>query len=278
LAAVALIALIGAFTGCSDDKKPVALTVKASSSGGQYSFDIPKEIDGGTVAVTLDNTDSSPHDLGLVRVKDGTSAQKFTDEVLAQEDSPIPDYLLGATGIGTTAPGTKVTATQKLEPGTYIYFCTFGEGDDAHWKHGMLGTVTVKGTKGKGDLPKSTASVSAKEYGFDISGLKAGANTLKFSNTGQQFHHAQFFPITSGSTLDDVKAFLSSSEGPSSGGPPPPVDFEKGVGTAVLGPGQDQVVDFQLPAGDYAVLCFLSDKSGGEPHFQKGMLTELKVS
>ncbi len=280
--AIALTALIGGLSSCSSSKSPVALTVKATGNNGTYSFDMPKQIDGGVVALTLDNTDSQPHELGMVRVKDGTTQEAVESQLLESSDgAPIPDFLLSSGGIGHADAKQKVTATQQLDPGTYVYFCTFGDGDAVHYKHGMLGTVTVSGTKGKGGLPASVESITTKEnspssYGFDISTLKAGTNKLLFKNAGpNQDHHAQIFPISQGKTFADVQAYFSSQ---SNSDAPPPVDFQNGQGTTVLTPGQQQVVDVTLSKGDYVVLCFLNDKTGGPPHFTKGMLQEVKVS
>jgi plastocyanin len=277
---VAIAGLFGSLSACSS-KDPVALTVKASGHGGTYAFDMPKQIDGGTVKLTLANTDSQPHELGLVRVKGGTSSQQVANQLLDSGDgAPIPDFVLDAGGVGFAAPGKKVTATQKLVPGTYVYFCTFGDGDAAHYKHGMLGTVTIKGTKGEGGLGSSDESITAKEttkdkYGFDVTSLKAGTHKLLFKNAGpNQVHHAQLFPIAKGKTFADVQAFFASN---SSGDAPPPVDFDKGLGTTVLGPGQSQVVDLTLSKGNYVVLCFLNDRAGGPPHFTKGMLQPVTV-
>jgi plastocyanin len=279
--AVALTAMIGLLSACGDSGNPVALTVKATSSNGQFAFDMPKQIDGGTVALTFQNADTQPHELGMVRVKAGTSEADVTDKLLGSADgAPVPDFVLGGGGVGFAAPSRKVTATQKLEPGTYVYFCTFGDGAAVHYKHGMLGTVTVNGTKGKGGLGDSAESITAKEttkskYTFDVGSLKAGTNKLLFKNDGpNQIHHAQFFPINKGSSFADVKTFFTSQD---TGNAPPPVDFEKGSGTTVLVPGQSQVVDVTLAKGNYVVLCFLNDRAGGPPHFTKGMLQEVTV-
>jgi plastocyanin len=272
----ALAVLVGGLSGCGDDKKePVALTVKASSSGGKFAFDIPKEIDGGTVALTLDNVDEQPHEIALVKVPEGTTPAKVQKELLDSGDgAPIPDYISDIGGVGFAAPSQKVTATQDLAEGTYVYFCTFGDDDAVHYKNGMLGSVKVTNTKGKGDLPDSTESITANEYKFTVKDLKAGTHNLLFKNDGDQIHHAQFFPIAEGSTFDDVKAYFGSESEPTG---PPPVDFEGGVGTTVLNSGQEQVVGITLKKGSYAVLCFLSDKAGGPPHFTKGMLQEVTV-
>lgn len=272
---VALTALVGGLSACSDSKDPVDLTVKASSSGGKFAFDLPDEIDGGVVALTLNNVDDQPHELALIKVTEGTTTKQVVDQLLSTEGAPIPDFVGDVGGVGFAAPSQRVTATQELQPGKYVYFCTFGDGDDVHYDNGMLGSVTIKGTKGKGDLPESTESITASEYKFDIKDLKAGTHKVLFKNAGKELHHAQFFPIVEGSTIDDVKTFLAT-EGEPTG--PPPVDFEGGVGTIVLNKGQEQVVDLTLKKGSYAVLCFMNDNAGGPPHFVQGMVQEVNVS
>ena len=279
--AVALTAVIGGLSSCSSSKSPVALTVKASGNNGTYAFDMPKQIDGGVVALTLNNTDAQPHELGLVRVKPGTTQQDVATKLLGTDNgAPVPDFVLSAAGVGHADAKQKVTATQQIDPGTYVYFCTFGDGDAVHYKHGMLGTVTISGNKGKGSLPASVESITTNEtspsaYRFDIASLKAGTNKLLFKNAGpNQLHHAQIFPISQGKTFADVQAYFGS---PAQNGPPP-LDMDKGQGTTVLAPGQQQVVDVTLAKGDYVVMCFLSDRAGGPPHFTKGMLQEAKVS
>ncbi|MEY2433888.1 MAG: hypothetical protein QOC92_3613, partial [Acidimicrobiaceae bacterium] len=218
VSAVALIGMLG-IQGCSSDSKnPVALSVTASEpSAGKYAFDVPATLDGGVMKIELKNTGKEAHELQFAHVKDGTTQDQFLKEVLdtggGATQPPIPDYLLGAGGVGAIAPGATATTTQKFEAGTYIFFCTLGDGDQVHYKNGMLGTTTLKGDKGKGDLPKADASVVARDYAFDISGLKAGSNTVSFENKGGQLHQAFFAPLAPGATFDQVKAaFLSQDQ------------------------------------------------------------------
>lgn len=280
IGATAMLLALGLQACSSDSDKPVSVSVTASEpSANQFKFDMPATIDGGTVKLTLKNTGAQPHELAVVRVKDGTTPEQFQKDVLETDGAPIPDYVLGpAGGDGITAPGVTTTVTQKLDAGTYIYFCSLGDGDAAHYKHGMLGSVQIKGDKGKGDLPKADASVKARDYGFDISGLKAGANTVTFENTGQQFHHALFLPMAPGATLDQVKEALAS-QGPPPEGVQPPVDFQKATGLEVIAPGNKLVQQsLTLEKGSYVVLCFISDRAGGPPHFTKGMIQQLDIS
>ncbi len=275
-AAVALAVLIGgSLAGCSDDAEPVTLAVEASSpEAGRYAFDMPEEMDGGVVELTLTNVDEEPHELGMIRLPDGLTADDFK-AVLSSDGGPIPDDLEGA-GIGTIAPGQTLSATQELEPGTWVYFCSFGD-EVSHYDAGMYGTVEVKGTKGGGDLPEAAGSITTDGYDFVIEGLTAGTNEVAFTNGGpEQYHHALLAPLADGASVDDVTAFFAS-EGEPEG--PPPLDFEKSVSTAVLAPGQEQVIDLTLDAGEYVVLCFLNDKGGGPPHaIGNGMITSVTVT
>ena len=292
VSAVALTALVGGLTACGDDDddtgddaapaaEAVDLTVTASKSGDQYLFDIPAEIDGGLVNLTLTNTDAEPHELALIEVPEGTAPEDLTTALLDQEGGPIPDYVTNVGGVGFAAPGQSVTASQEFSAGEYVFFCTFGDEEAVHYKNGMLGSVTVANEDGEGDLPDNVGSIAAEDYTFTFDGLTAGTNKVKFENTGpDQLHHAQLFPIAEGATFEQALEFLGSQEEPTG---PPPISFESGVGTIVLGAGQEQVVDLTLVKGNYLVVCFINDRAGGPPHFVPqqggghGMAKELVV-
>jgi plastocyanin len=224
VSAVALAALVGGLTACGDDDddtgddaapaaEAVDLTVTASKTGDTYAFDIPAEIDGGLVNLTLTNTDQEPHEIALVSVDEGTTPEDVTAALLESEGGPIPDYITKTAGVGFAAPGQSVTASQDIPAGDYVYFCTFGEDEAVHYKNGMLGAVTVANEDGEGDLPDNVGTITAEDYTFTGEGLKAGTNKVKFENTGpDQIHHAQLFPIAEGSTFEEAAAFLASEE------------------------------------------------------------------
>jgi plastocyanin len=296
--ALVLATLVGGLSACGDDSGDdaaktaddagssggaVDLTVKASSSAGTFAFDMPAEIDGGLVNLTLDNVDNQPHELAMVKVADGTTPDQVSGW-LAADGAPIPDFIqLKAAGVGNAAPGQKATSTQDLEPGSYVYFCTFGDGDQVHYKNGMLGAVTIQGSKGTGDLPKTDNTIVAEDWTFSNVNLTAADGPVKvdFKNIGPgQIHHAQLMPLKEGATIDQALQELAAQDG--SG--PDAIDFEKGTGTMVLGPGQEQVTDLTLQKGSYVIICFLTDKAGGPPHFLPaeqgghGMVKEITVS
>ena len=85
--------------------------------------------------------------------------------------------------------------------------------------------ICVTGS-GKGSLPKADATVTAKEYSFEVEDLKAGTHTLKFDNAGEQLHHLIAAPMMDGATMEQVQQFFESEEESDS---PPPLDFEAGL-------------------------------------------------
>ena len=88
-------------------------------------------------------------------------------------------------------------------------------------------------------------------------------------NTGVP-HFVILQQVAEGTTTDQVLEFLQSEEGD---GPPPawalPASFETGS----VSPGRSMTADYDLPAGQYVVMCFFPDpKMGGMPHSLMGML------
>lgn len=265
-------------TACGGDKTdPPVYSITARESGDKLSFDVPDGIKGGVVTFNLASARSNkrPHDFQLLKL-DGHS---YTDVLknVTDDSAPVPAWIENAGGAPTTAPGKSSTVTVRLAPNsTYMFFCTQSdeESGTSHAGAGMAGTFKTGDDSGA-DMPDADARITAREYTFDISGLKAGENTVEFDNTGKMLHHALLLPISKGSTFDDVKKVFASGDENAD----PPVDFEKGTFTAVFGPGDSGVMTMNLKAGDYAVICFMPDKgTAGPPHVAKGMIKELKIT
>jgi uncharacterized cupredoxin-like copper-binding protein len=276
VAAVGLVATLG--TACGDDDKDAPVyTITARESGEKMSFDIPDGIDGGVVTFDLvsPKSNKAPHDFQLLKL-DGHDYDEALKSV-TDDESPVPAWIEDAGGAMTVAPGKTSTVTLDLEPNsTYMFFCTESdeESGTSHAGMGMAGTFETGDDSGA-DLPDADATITAREYTFDMSGLKAGENLVKFENTGKMLHHALLLPIKEGSTFADAKKALMSEDESAE----PPVEFEKGTFTAVFGPGDSGVMTMNLKAGDYAVICFMPDKGTvGPPHIAKGMIKELKIS
>jgi hypothetical protein len=256
------------------------ITATDDLAAKKFTFDVPSDIEGGVVQLSLQNDGKELHDFQLVEAADGHTLEELLDEV-SSEEAPLGDWVVGAGGPGSAPPEQASTAILDLAPGEYWYFCTESSGEDgeeqiSHAANGMSGEFTVAGDSGA-EIPDADATITAKDYSFATAGLKAGKNTIAFSNEGPaQIHHALLFPVADGATFAQASEFLMSDEPPSG---PPPVDFENGRGTTVISSGKIEVIEMELDAGTYALVCFMPDKgTAGPPHLTKGMLAELKIS
>lgn len=281
-AAAALLTLAIGAGACGDDDgedeggaaaTPAAevqkLAISSTEKGKQVAWTAPATLESGIYEITLTNKGKKPHAAGLVRI-DGDHTPEEALKVIGQEEGVIPGWLHGAGGTSGVRPGATGTVTQKLDPGSYMLQ------DDEQDDQTVASTkmIEVTGEPVTAELPSAPAQVVMDEYSFRTTGLKAGRNTILMDNAGKELHHTLAFPIAKGKTFADVKKF-ATTEGEGEG--PPPVDFEAGEGTAVLDGGFQQIVDFDLKPGRYALICFLPDRAGGPPHVAKGMLSELTV-
>jgi plastocyanin len=159
-----------------------------------------------------------------------------------------------------------------LRPGNYIVYDAPFQNEGQGLKFGVA-SFTVEGKADDGaELPTAAAKIEAYEYGFRVSGLTTGKNTIEFSNTGREAHHVIAAPYRPGATLAEVrKAFRSE-------GGEPPLDFENTSYTARIAGGTQQITELTLDKpGTYALLCFVSDRKGGPPHVAQGMIAEITV-
>jgi uncharacterized cupredoxin-like copper-binding protein len=258
-------------------------TITTHEDNGKYAFDVPSSMKGGVVHLVLDNsTGKEVHDFQLAIAAPGHTLDEALKQV-ASDQVPLEDWMKAAGGVGSAAPGQKSEATLELPAGTYWYFCTMSNEQTgaSHAKNGMAGTLTVSGTSGA-DLPKTNATITAKDFAFDASGLHAGSNTVEFRNEGKQLHMALIAPLAPGATIDQVKAMMSAppdadqSQQPSG---PPPFDFSKAVELAVLSPGQSEVAPLELSAGRYAMICVMPNYgTAGPPHAAMGMVHEVDIT
>ena len=241
-------------------------------ASGDPTMSGPSSLKSGAVAVSFKNTGQAPADLQLVGVEGDHSVDEVL-QVVGSQDGPIPDWLTGEGGVGTIAPGQTGTATVLLDKGKYY---AIGEVDSEDDNGPPPASVALDVTgDGKGSLPSAGATIKAKEYSFDVKGLKAGSNTVKFENDGQQLHHLIAAPLADGATIEDVKKFVQT-EGEPQG--EPPLNFEASTGTAVIDKGRALVTTLDLKPGKYVFMCFMTNRDGGAPHAMQGMIQEVNIT
>jgi len=271
-------------SGSSDTTPSVVTTTTAAGpttsnvtiTAGDYAYKGPAlTIKAGLVNVTFVNEGSVAHEMGFIKVKDGTTPQELTKSLAqAGQGGALPATALAGNGVHDTPPG-KTTVTQfNLTPGQYVALCfdtgVAGSTKDGppHFMRGMYKQVTVTGTGG--DVPPTADStLVAHDYGFDVSGLKSGTHTVAFKNIGPvQWHFAEIVVFPKGTTVaqaqTDVPKLLAAGDGPPPAGVPQPQDV---ASSQLASPGYGNTFTATFEKGrTYVVLCFFTDKTGGAPH------------
>jgi hypothetical protein len=264
--------------GSADTSETTAVTFETTEPAkGKVAIDGPKEVEAGVVEITLKNSGKGRHDAQLLRVEGNrTQEEVISSSIDSEEGAPIPEWITDGGGLAAVPPGESATVTEVLKPGTYyVLDSESAQGSQQpNARKGGAAKLMVTGEATTAELPETDATITAKDFSFESSGIEPGANRVTFENTGKELHHLVALPINKGSTIEDVKKF-ATSEGEPQG--PPPVDFENGVGTAVIDGGQAQVAELEFKKGKYALLCFITNRDGGPPHVAMGMVNELDV-
>ncbi len=261
--------------------QPAKVTVTATASGKQVSFDVPAQLKPGATQLELVNNTKEPAELQIVQLDGGHTLAQFYPVIETEEPAPIPSWLHAFGGVGETSAGQRRNVVVDLKPGKYSWFSGSApeqQGAKPQYRRGAEGSFEVTGDTSGAQLPATPAQITAKElaptdYRFEASGFKAGTNQITFTNTGAQLHHVILAKLNPGATLDKVVQFFSTQKGQ------PPVDFDASEVTAVLDAGGKQVETIQLQSGSYALMCFLTDRAGSPPHVIKAkMIQEVKVA
>lgn len=115
--------------------------------------------------------------------------------------------------------------------------------------------------------------VTATDFAFTApDSISAGLEMFHLANKGPSVHHLQVVALDSGKTVGDL---MNAMKNP---GPPPAwARFVGGPNAVAPIPTDTTVAWLTLPAGNYALLCFIPD-TAGVPHFAHGMIRGLTVT
>jgi hypothetical protein len=235
---------------------------------------MPATIGAGIVKVTFVNKGSVSHELVFLKVSDNNkTTATFAALSGAFQGGPLPADFLAVNGVHDTGPGSTTVSELNLTPGQYIALCgdsgVVGSSTDGkpHFMRGMFAKITVTGTGGT-TLPTAAATLTARDYSFDVSQLKAGTQTIAFENAGpKQWHFADLQAFPKGTTVAQAEAILPKMLA-SNGPPPAGLAVPETIATAAAAsPGYGSTLTVTLEKGrTYLLLCFLSDRAGGPPH------------
>lgn len=132
--------------------------------------------------------------------------------------------------------------------------------------------IDVGGPVRKVRVPRTDGRIIAKNgpsWGGSTHLPASGSFLFKNKRDTGVPHFVVLQQVAEGTTTDQVLEFLQSG----AEGPPPAWALPGSMETGSVSPGRKMTVDYDLPAGQYVVLCFFPDpRMDGMPHALMGML------
>jgi uncharacterized cupredoxin-like copper-binding protein len=222
---------------------------------------IAEEVPSGVVAFNLT---AAPGAL-LARLNEGVTLEQL-NEGLSQPDPTAAVALVSLLGGASNTTDGKLIVELQAGPHVLVNFPEDGPPSAVPFTAGEPSGATA---------PAADVTVDLVDFNFAIPAeIEAGPQVWQISNKGEQWHEMAIVKLSEGTTIDDVLAMVQSEEEPS--GPPP---FEDVAFWSPNSPGETGYVTWDLPAGEYTVICFLPDLAGDfSPHAAHGMVANLTVT
>ncbi|HEV3363421.1 MAG TPA: hypothetical protein VG795_04655 [Acidimicrobiia bacterium] len=288
----------GVLAGCSDDGKsgsgdneataptqttlPVAPSVTVTAR--DYGFDVPPELEGGVIRMTLQNNGKLKHEAVIVAAGD-TPLDRLKQDltpILKGEGKPVPDYLRFHGGVSLVPGGTSEMSFLTLPVGDYVMVCTLKDADSLadpagpptkeqqrfHYDLGMAVPFTVKKTN-TAAMPPTDGTVIARDWAFELPPLPPGFKVLTFRNDGMQDHSLAVaeFPddmdeAAARTAFETILAATPDHRAPD-GTPVPEVVAFAGP----LSAGGQSTFPMNLKVHrTYVFACYMTDRTGGPLH------------
>jgi uncharacterized cupredoxin-like copper-binding protein len=285
--------------GKSPDKAGAAASTTApvavpsvTVTAREYGFDVPPEIEGGVVRLTLQNDGKLKHEAVIVAAGATPPARLARDltPIVKGSGTATPGYIRFQGGVSLVAGGTSATSTLALPAGNYVMVCTLTDADslDAtagppaaraerfHYELGMAVPFAVKATN-TAVVPPTDGTVLARDWSFELPALTPGTRTLTFRNDGQQDHSLAVAEFADGVDPPAAKSAFDAFLAADAAGRPPPDDLPTPDDVAFAGPlstGGQATFTLELkPDRTYVFACYMSDRTGGPRHATgKGMV------
>ena len=247
-------------------------TITAKVTAGRVTLAGVKGLHAGRAGLVVKGKGDNTATFGSL--EDGYSWEAFTKDLVdgfgENDAKAIKRVYAKADALGGLAPGESGTIVFP-HPGRYFAFVFGDKGpSDPVW-------FTV-GAKRKSRTPHVDGRIVATDGpAWGGSATMPAAGTFLFKNvaTTKVLHFVEMQRVKEGTTVDQV---LATFQGPESQEPPP--WFLPGSMSAdVLSPGRSMTVDYDLPPGQYVLLCFMPDpKMHGMPHALMGMIEMIHLT
>jgi hypothetical protein len=254
-------------------------TVAVTFTAQGADIDGPTELTRRTITFHVVDSDVAAHSLTVFRLKPGATIANTLDDLTAEATAQGPQAAEAtrrlnqdATFVGGVdiTPGATLTSTSDhLAPGSY--YLTDPSAAYAPGGHlSVLETLRLEPGPDRDTFRPSTARITmTKEDRFRLTGRLKADGTVAIDNDVNTIHLVDLVPVATGTTDSQLQAFFDSF-GPTGPTLPDP-ETGPGIGESIVSPHTSQTLRYHLPAGDYALECFIADDITGMPHAFMGM-------
>jgi hypothetical protein len=214
----------------------------------------------GYTKLTLQRTGKGETGLALVKLNPGVTVEELT-QAAPKIENPAQANKYGRFVASTFIAGqSSYSTTVRLEDADYAWV------DFTKKPAVRLGFHAGPADSGA-VAPAPAANVGLRDYRFAMpSTLKAGAQTLRVANAGDEIHHALMFPLAKGVKEQALLKKIRDGKEPRKefAGPPSAL-------VEIVSPDTTNDVEVNLRKGKYLFVCFLQDGPKEKMHAQKGM-------
>jgi hypothetical protein len=208
----------------------------------------------------------------LLRLGEGKTVADFQAAV---QKGGMPTWALPAGGPNPPPTGGTSEVRMPLEAGEYVMVCFIPDTAGVpHMAKGMMRPLLVTpATEATASTADTTSDVEMTlvDYDFKLSApLTAGHHVIRVTNGAKQPHELVFVRLEPGKTPEDFARWGEHQVGPAPG------TLHGGISGIM--PGTVAYVAVDLPAGDYALLCFVPDMKDGKAHYVHGMKKRMKIA
>lgn len=273
------LALLVPASASAEEGGPQAATTVSINFTGAHAQQVRVHgfgIHPGTVIVHMTNTSKTGRGLLVLSLNGSTTLGKVLNDI----STDIAGGPAGAkatvrltkeahfVGGADVAPGQQLTYTTVGLPRGHYYAI-----DPTHASPrrapAVLSSFSVSGDSRRSDDPDSRVAVYANSNDRFVpsSTTLPAKGTVLFRNISDTIHFLLLIPVKTGTTDAQIQRYFDSG----SQQPPPFLKAGPNATTEVVSPGVAEKLSYNLPAGDYVLLCFVTDDMTGAPHAVMGM-------
>ena len=267
--------LVATLISACQPVQPVAPATDADADASNVVIEItatglnvPAEIPAGIVTVTFQNNSESQSAPSLGWLAEGATFEEF-ESAMASDDFPAIIQMAIPVGGPELEPGESEDVTFELKAGD-ILVVNFPEEAAPQIARTI---ATENGVEMA--APVADFKVDMDEFSFTMPDeMQAGPRLWEINNVGEQWHEFIIFKPEEGATLEQLVELAMLEEEPEG-----PIPFEEVGFFSSMGSNTKAWATFDLPAGEYYVVCFLPDieDEAMTSHVAHGMVRTLIV-